>query len=46
MVSVTIDAMQQATAMTGVKVNAKQAADLRRASEGPKVFIARGGFNV
>ena len=29
----------------GVKANTKQAADLWRANEGPKLFIARGGFN-
>ena len=44
--SATKDAIQQATVTAGVKANAKQAADLWRANEGPNVFITRGGFNV
>ena len=38
--------LQPATITAGVKTNANKAADLWRANEGPKLFIARGGFNV
>jgi len=40
------DANQQAAISAGVKATAKQAADLWHAPEGPKFFIARGGFNM
>ena len=40
------DAHLQAAIITGVKANAKQAADLWRAKEGAKFFISRGGFNM
>ena len=46
MASATKDALRQATVTAGVKANAKQAADLWRTNERPKLFIAVGGFNV
>ena len=46
MASATKEALQQATVTAGVKANTKQAADLWRGNEGPKLFIARGGSNV
>ena len=38
------EALQQAAVTAGIKTNAKQAADLWRATEGPKFFISRGCF--
>ena len=40
------DANLQAMISAGVKAFAKQAADPWHTLEGPKLFIARGGFNV
>ena len=40
------DANIPAAISAGVKATAKQAADLWHALEGPKFFIARGGFNM
>ena len=40
------DALQQAAVTAGVKANAKQAANLWRAEEGAKFFIARGGYDM
>ena len=40
------DANPQAAISAGVKATAKQAADLWHALEGPKFFIARGGYNM
>ena len=40
------DANIQAAISAGVKATAKRAADLWHALEGPKFFIARGGFNM
>ena len=46
MASATKDAIQQATVTADVKANTKQAIDLWRVNERPKLFIARGIFNV
>ena len=46
MASAPKEELQPATITAGVKEKANKAADLRRANEGPKLLIARGGFNV